>query len=128
MFSLTQSAVIKTHPLNRAIRKLGTLAFSLGVLMLIPGIAMAQGQFMPDTSGFVEDMRNSWNLIALIVMFGGLAVLVIGMLFPIASYLKWAAVGAIAVGAFGETIANYAYDLSGQQRGDFDPAQVGQNP
>ena len=115
--SLNQTAALPTIS-PRWLIGAAMVAFAL-LMLLMPEYAMAQanGGFLGDTTGFQNDAKRTWTIVSYVLIFAGLGIVVVGMLFPVASYLKWGAIGAILVGAFGESLVTYFYEVGGNEAG-----------
>ncbi|TJY57357.1 hypothetical protein E4T66_18295 [Sinimarinibacterium sp. CAU 1509] len=130
MASLTTRAALRADgglaPMDPAteqqLQRMGNFlvaALVLTVFALMPQLALADGGgFLPDnTEGFRTDVKGSWTLISYVVIFLGLAVLVIGLFVPMASWLKGGAIAAVGVGAFGESVVTWLYEIGGNSAG-----------
>ncbi|ULQ48329.1 hypothetical protein JN531_016990 (plasmid) [Flagellatimonas centrodinii] len=95
-----------------------TLSLLPVLCALMPEIAFAQdafegGGFMGDTARFIEDIGGMWTVFSYVCIFVALVLLALGMFMPMASFLKWGALGALVVAAFGESFVTWAFDVGG---------------
>lgn len=107
---------------EREMQRLGHFiiaAVAVVAVSLAPDFASAAGGgFLPsDTNQFRTDVKGTWTLVSFIAIFLGLVVMVIGMFLPIASWLKWGAIGGVIVGAFGQSIVEWLYATGGNSGG-----------
>lgn len=114
--SLNQSMSLSANPARWLV--IGAMLVVAALALLMPEYAFAQtGGFLGDTTGFQNDAKRTWTIVSYVLIFAGLGIVVVGMLFPVASYLKWGAIGAILVGAFGESLVTYFYEVGGNTAG-----------